>query len=105
MWITEYGYDNQPLNATQSFFQTSLEYFDRLDFVTHYSYFGSFRSSVSNVGPNVAMLGADGRLTDIGLWYLGLSGTGVTPTSAAGGRVGFTALMGMVVAVVGVLLL
>lgn len=83
MWITEYAYDNAALNATQDFFQESLDYFDRLSYVTHYSYFGSFRSSSSNIGPNPAMLGADGQLTDIGLWYLGMNGTGVAPTSAA----------------------
>jgi hypothetical protein len=39
-------------------------------FVTHYSYFGSFRSSAANdyVGPNVAMLNRGGSLTDIGAW-------------------------------------
>lgn len=39
--------------------------------ITHYSYFGAFRSSVSNVGPNAAMLTQNGELTDIGSWYMG----------------------------------
>ena len=42
---------------------------------------------MSNVGPNVAMLDAKGRLTDIGSWYLGGKETGVVPTSSLGGRV------------------
>ncbi|KAI1340215.1 glycoside hydrolase family 128 protein [Xylariaceae sp. FL0016] len=82
-WITEYNYDNQDLETTQSFYNTSAEYFDRLDSVGRYSFFGSFRSDVSNVGPNAVMLNNDGKLTDIGSWYLGGSATGVKPQSAA----------------------
>lgn len=80
-WITEYNYDNQELLVTQEFFNTSMEYFDRLDTVGRYSYFGSFRSEDSNVGPNAVMLNNDGELTDIGSWYLGGSATGVDPQS------------------------
>lgn len=58
-------------------------------YITHYSYFGSFRSSVSNVGPNAAMLTEKGKLTDIGSWYLGGSATGYTPHGAAGRSVVF----------------
>lgn len=47
--------------------------------VTHYSYFGSFRSFTSNVGYNVSMLNSNGQLTDIGSWYLGGDATGVVP--------------------------
>ena len=53
-------------------------------YITHYSYFGSFRSDVSNVGPNVAMLTQSGELTDIGSWYLGGSKTGNIPKGGAG---------------------
>ncbi|KAI5919147.1 glycosyl hydrolase catalytic core-domain-containing protein [Camillea tinctor] len=84
-WITEYNYDNQDLATTQNFYNTSAEYFDRLDSVGRYSYFGSFRSDDSNVGANAVMLNNDGELTDIGSWYLGGSATGVDPQSAAGG--------------------
>ena len=52
-----------------------------MDSVARYSYFGSFRSGVSNVGPDAAMLNDDGELTDIGSWYLGGSATGVDPQS------------------------
>ena len=51
--------------------------------VTHYSYFGAFRSDVSNVGANSAMLTQDGMLTDIGSWYLGGEMTGNVPKGAA----------------------
>ena len=51
--------------------------------LTHYSYFGSFRSPVSNVGPNAAFLDQNGNLTDIGSWYLGGVATGNTPGSSA----------------------
>ena len=64
---------------TQKFYNTSAEYLDRLDFVERYSLFGAFRSHDSNVGPNAAMLSSDGKLTDIGAWYLGRQGTGVLP--------------------------
>ncbi|KAK4202313.1 glycosyl hydrolase catalytic core-domain-containing protein [Triangularia verruculosa] len=89
MWITEYNFADQSLEDTQAFYKISAEYFDRLDFVERYSLFGAFRSDVSNVGPNAAMLSNDGRLTDIGAWYLGREATGVKPTdgqsvSAAG---------------------
>lgn len=79
MWITEYNLANQDLATTQDFYNMSAEYFDRLDFVERYSLFGAFRSDVSNVGPNAAMLSANGKLTDIGSWYLGRSASGVKP--------------------------
>jgi len=84
MWITEYNYNDQDLASTQYFYNTSAEYFDRLDFVERYSLFGAFRSHVSNVGPNAAMLNTDGELTDIGAWYLGRESTGVDPLSGTG---------------------
>jgi hypothetical protein len=72
------------LYDTQSFFNESAEYFDRLYYVERYSYFGSFRSTVSNVGPNVSMLDGSGRLTDIGSWYLGGAATNVVPNTTSG---------------------
>lgn len=50
--------------------------------LTHYSYFGAFRSDVSNVGPNAAMLNQEGKMTDIGSWYMGGVATNVIPKSA-----------------------
>jgi hypothetical protein len=102
MWITEYNLDHQDLKATQAFYNTSAEYFDRLDFVERYSLFGAFRSQVSNVGPNAAMLNRDGQLTDIGAWYLGREGTGVQPTSgdASGGLRSMPSMMALVGAMI-----
>jgi len=91
IWITEYALNNASLTETQDFYNMSAEYFDRLDYVERYSYFGSFRSDVSNVGPNAAMLNNKGQLTDIGSWYLGGKATGnapsvsAAPTNAIGG--------------------
>jgi hypothetical protein len=82
-WITEYALPNTDLTNTQSFFNTSAEYFDRLSFVTRYSYFGSFRSSASNIGPNAAMLDHNGKLTDIGSWYLGGAATNNIPSDGS----------------------
>ncbi|KAK4446066.1 alkali-sensitive linkage protein 1 [Podospora aff. communis PSN243] len=86
MWITEYNLAHEDLASTQAFYNISAEYFDRLDYVERYSIFGSFRSDVSNVGPNAALLSADGQLTDMGAWYLGLEATGVLPSSGGGSR-------------------
>ncbi|KAH7625315.1 glycosyl hydrolase catalytic core-domain-containing protein [Sordaria sp. MPI-SDFR-AT-0083] len=86
MWVTEYNLADANLQETQAFYKTSAEYFDRLDFVERYSLFGAFRSDVSNVGPNAAMLNKDGELTDIGAWYLGRQATGVDPNSGKGGK-------------------
>ena len=54
--------------------------------VTHYSYFGAFRSDVSNVGANAAMLTQDGELTDIGSWYMGGASTNNVPKSSDSSR-------------------
>ncbi|KAK0622076.1 glycoside hydrolase, catalytic core [Bombardia bombarda] len=88
IWITEYNLDHQDLADTQNFYNTSAEYFDRLPSVERYSLFGAFRSDVSNVGPNAAMLNKDGQLTDIGAWYLGRPGTGIDPLSGTGASLG-----------------
>ncbi len=79
IWITEYNLNDQDLPTTEAFYNISAEYFDRLAYVERYSLFGAFRSDVSNVGPNAAMLSASGQLTDIGAWYLGRPETGVNP--------------------------
>lgn len=78
---------------------TSLEYMDGLDYLERYSYFGAFRSEVSNVGPNAAMLSDGGQLTQLGVWYLGENGTGVSPTESAGVRVKLEPVTVAVVAV------
>ena len=79
--MTEFNYNDQDLVTTQSFFNISVAYLDNLTYVDRYSYFGAFRSSVSNVGPNASMLSAGGQLTDIGAWYLGENATGIAPDS------------------------
>lgn len=82
LWITEFGIPKVDLKETQKFFNSSTEYLDRLEYVQRYSWFGSFRSDVSNVGPNVAMLDKKGDLTDLGAWYIGRKATGNTPSKA-----------------------
>lgn len=86
IWVTEYNLNDEDLATTQSFYNTSAEYMDRLDSVERYSLFAAFRSDVSNVGPNAAMLSAGGQLTDIGAWYLGRPATGVDPDSKSAGE-------------------
>lgn len=86
IWITEYALNDASLSDTQSFFNSSAQYFDRINYIDRYSYFGSFRSSASNVGPNAAMLDQKGRLTNIGSWYLGGAATNNVPSSSGADR-------------------
>lgn len=79
MWLTEFNYDRQSLEITKEFYQWATKWLDGLKFVERYALFGAFRSGVSNVGPNAAMLSDQGDLTDIGLWYLGRNGSGASP--------------------------
>ncbi|KAH7118793.1 glycosyl hydrolase catalytic core-domain-containing protein [Dendryphion nanum] len=83
IWVTEWGFPWQDLKTTQGFFATAVDWLDRIENITHYAYFGAFRSDVSNVGPNSAMLTAKGQLTDIGSWYMGGNLTHAVPTAGA----------------------
>ncbi|EKG21153.1 Glycoside hydrolase subgroup catalytic core [Macrophomina phaseolina MS6] len=99
VWVTEFAYSNVDLDESQAFFNQSMDYLDKMENCTRYSWFGSFRSSVSNVGENAAMLNSKGKLTDLGSWYLGKSATGVEPDSAAGRSTvfaGWSLLVGLV---------
>jgi hypothetical protein len=64
-----------------------MQLLDSTDYVERYSYFGAFRSTDSNVGPNANFLDATGKLTSIGSWYLGGAATSNTP-SASGSKSG-----------------
>jgi hypothetical protein len=90
IWVTEFADPDDTLSNTQLFYNQSTAFLDQLYYCDRYSYFGSFRSDVSNVGGNVAFLTQNGQLTDIGSWYLGGSATGNVPTGAAGGRPHFS---------------
>jgi hypothetical protein len=83
LWITEYGYDHVALEPTQDFFNRTAQFFDGTDYIERYSWFGAFRSNASNVGPNGALLDADGKLTSIGSWYLGGAETNNIPSAAS----------------------
>jgi hypothetical protein len=84
IWITEYAYAHRDIGETQQFYNQTIEYFDKEDYIGRYTYFGAFRSETSNVGPNAVFLNNDGDLTDIGSWYLGFGSTGVDPNSGGG---------------------
>ncbi|KAK4613328.1 Alkali-sensitive linkage protein 1 [Fulvia fulva] len=101
MWVTEYGLPNQDLEVAQDFYNQSSAFLNRVPYIQRYSYFGSFRSDVSNVGPNAAMLTQKGELTDIGAWYLGdaVAATGNIPKGDAVQLAKFAGWMMMVVAV------
>ncbi|KAK5129404.1 hypothetical protein LTR08_003291 [Meristemomyces frigidus] len=83
MWVTEYAYADAKLDDSQDFYNQSASFMDRIDYITHYSYFGAFRSDTSNVGADAAMLTQKGKLTDIGAWYLGQKATGNVPKGGA----------------------
>ncbi|KAF2195435.1 glycoside hydrolase family 128 protein [Zopfia rhizophila CBS 207.26] len=77
VWVPEWGFPQQSVKDTHAFYNISTEWFDRMENITHYSYFGAFRS--------------DGEMTDIGSWYLGgkatnnvTRGTAVRATLFAG---------------------
>lgn len=83
IWVTEFADAGVSLSESQDFYNQSTSYLDRLTYIGKYSYFGAFRSDVSNVGPNAAFLTAKGKLTDIGSWYIGQKATGNVPSSSA----------------------
>ncbi|KAJ4194781.1 hypothetical protein NW755_002198 [Fusarium falciforme] len=96
IWVTEYAYAHQDPGPTDAFFRQTLKWFDESDFIGRYTYFGAFRSGISNVGPNAALLTNDGGLTDIGAEYLGLNTTGedsAAPSAVNLPHVGFMALV------------
>jgi hypothetical protein len=86
IWVTEFADPDDTLLNSQSFYNQSTAFLDQLYYCDRYSYFGAFRSDVSNVGENAAFLTQNGQLTDIGSWYLGGSATGNVPEGAASGR-------------------
>ncbi len=92
IWVTEFAIPNVTILESQQFYNQSVDFLDSLEYVTHYSYFGSFRSEDANsfVGSNGTMLNNAGELTDIGAWYLGMSETDIKPESAAATFVSFT---------------
>ena len=84
LWLTEFACADCSLDEAHEFYNQSTSYLDnQLPYLTHYSYFGAFRSDVSNVGPNAAFLTQKGKLTDIGSWYLGHGATGNRPKGSA----------------------
>lgn len=89
IWVTEFADANVSLLDSQTFYNQSSSFLDRNNNVSHYAWFGSFRSDVSNVGANSAMLTQDGKLTDIGSWYLGGGETGNVPKSDANRKLEF----------------
>lgn len=117
-WVTEFALANEDLAETQSDYNATIAYLEQLPGLERYSYFGSFRSSVSNVGPNAAMLNSEGNLTAIGSSYLGGPFSGAIPDygsastssppktgtasrlglAASAISVGVTALMGLLLA-------
>ncbi|KAL1296821.1 hypothetical protein AAFC00_004447 [Neodothiora populina] len=91
IWVTEFACANCSQFDSQAFFNDSTSWLDEQDFVGRYSYFGAFRSDISNVGPNAAFLNPKGKLTSIGSWYLGHSTAGA---AASGSPINFAKFAG-----------
>ncbi|CAI4213153.1 unnamed protein product [Parascedosporium putredinis] len=96
IWVTEYALAHEELEPSQEFFNQTIDWFDKEEFIERYAYFGAFRSTNSNVGPNPVFLNRDGDLTDIGSWYLGGNATGVNPQSGDNGAGMMRASMSLV---------
>lgn len=54
IWVTEFACADCSLDDAQSFANQSFAYLDRIDYMQKYSYFGAFRSSVSNVSIKIS---------------------------------------------------
>lgn len=103
IWITEYAFAHQEAAASKEFLDQTLAWFDNTPYIGRYTYFGAFRSDVSNVGPNAPFLDPSGKLTAIGQSYLGINGTGIAPgenAAAPGSSTGPGRYVWAVVAVV-----
>ena len=98
--MTEYAYAHQDPQLTEQFFKQTLKWFDESAFIGRYTYFGAFRSDVSNVGPNAAFLSNSGGLTTIGAQYLGLNTTGENNASHSKVSLPSVGLLAVVLAVV-----
>lgn len=90
VWLTEWAPANLALAATHTAFNETLEFLDTSPLVERHAYFGSFRSTASNIGPNATMLDSWGRLTDVGAWYLGMKSTGNAPVQTSAPAAGKT---------------
>ncbi|KAI5206187.1 hypothetical protein E4T42_02696 [Aureobasidium subglaciale] len=100
IWVTEFACADCSLEDSQTFANQSFEYLDRIPYMQKYSYFGAFRSSVSNVGPNAAFLTEKGKLTDIGAMYLNKASTGAVPHGSASTVAKFAGWSGLVAATI-----
>lgn len=98
--MTEYAYAHQDPQPTEQFFKQTLKWFDESAFIGRYTYFGAFRSDVSNVGSNAAFLSNSGGLTTIGAQYLGLNTTGENNASHSKVSLPSVDLLAVVLAVV-----
>ncbi|KAJ4011387.1 hypothetical protein NW752_007077 [Fusarium irregulare] len=100
IWVTEYAYAHQNPKPTDEFFEQTLKWFDESKFIGRYTYFGAFRSDISSVGPNAALLSNRGSLTTIGAQYLGLNTTGENSASQAKFNLPSVGILSLILAVI-----
>jgi hypothetical protein len=76
LWVTEYAPPYRPTAAeTEQLFKDVTAFFDASPDVERYAYWPAFRSSQTPPGwnPDMAMLTADGKVSKVGGWYMGVS--------------------------------
>ena len=100
VWVTEFAVPGLDANATESFMDQALPYFDGLEYVQQYAWFGTFRNNAANewTGDGVSMLDSHGRLTALGADYMG-GKKGGFEQGMGGGAAGVRGSLSMVVIV------
>jgi hypothetical protein len=76
LWVTEYAPPFRQSDAdTEQLFRDVTAFFDASPDIERYAYWPAFRSSQTPRGwnPDMAMLTADGKVSKVGAWYMGVS--------------------------------
>jgi hypothetical protein len=76
LWVTEYAPPYRKTSKeTEQLFKDVTAYLDASPDIERYAYWPAFRSSQTPGGwnPDMAMLTADGKVSKIGGWYMGVS--------------------------------
>lgn len=79
LWMS-FDYPNQSLESTKASIKLSTDYLDKLpiSIIERYAFAGAFRTGVAST----PSMGSD-ALTDLGLWYVGMSPPADTKKSAS----------------------
>ncbi len=84
IWITELALASASMSDTIAMMNQTLPWLDALSWVQRYAWFGGFRASESNIGPNATFLDNQGQLTELGRMYLGSQAKAVPSVATTG---------------------